>query len=208
MHDLRTTYPMARAVIRHLQWVSMLPPLLDIYMRDPVKQIFKIEFDNKTTSYFSLVSPTRIRVVPPIPDFRRINIYVEPFSLNTAGVKVTVEGEKFVTGPERLLQVITRLWMTQPGTIMDNEELGMFVGQKDMNEVGSDGVPYLITQRVEAIKTYIMRAQKGQAVPDSERLIDLQILNLLSLPGSPFYNIYLNVQTAAGALVHILSTEG
>jgi hypothetical protein len=198
---------LAKAVILKMAWVSMSPPLLDIYVKDPVKQVFSLWFDNKQSDVYGMMSPTRIRVTPPTPEFRKINVFVEPYSLNAAGVRVALEGAKYISGAERLLQVIARLWMTEPGTMMDAEGVGILVTQKDVNAVGVAGAPYLITERLERMKSLILKLQRGRLLSDDETLLDIKLLAAIMLGDTPSAQVYTRVITVAGSLPLTLSTE-
>jgi len=207
VHDIRATWPQAKAVILRMEWISVTPPTLDVYVKDPIKDVTAIYLDSRKADLYVIMTPTRLRISPDVADFRAITIYVEPYSLNEAGIRVALDGQKYVSGPERLLQMIARMWMTQVGSVMDHEGIGTLVTQQDMNNVGSEGIPYLVTERVQQMKTLILANQASQNIMDSERLVDLQVAVVVALPGTAYVNVYMRITTAAGNLVLTLSTE-
>ena len=209
MHDLKTTRPVAKATILKLEWVSMTPPSLDIYLRDEIKDVTGIYLDGISVDTWILLAPNKIRALPPVPDFHRISVYVEPYSLHSAGVQVALEPNQFIAGPDRLLQLICRLWMTAVGSIMDHSGVGILVTQTDMNEVGLEGLPYLVTERVKRMEDTILLVQQAQKprLMDNETLSSLELLMVLTLPGTMSVGVYMRAITMAGSLLGHLSTE-
>jgi len=181
---------------------------LDIYVRDEIKDVTAIYLDGISVTTWVLMGPNKIRALPPVPDFGRISVYVEPYSLHSAGVQVTLEPSQFLAGPDRLLQLICRLWLTEVGSIMDHSGVGILVTQTDMNEVGLEGLPYLITERVKRMEETILTTQRGQEnLMNNETLESLEVLTLLTLPGTLSVAVYMRAITRAGSLLVHLSTE-
>ena len=208
MHDLKTTYPVTQADIERLQWVDVSPPSMDIYIRDEVRQITGVYFDTVAADSWAVLSPTRIRVLMPVPVFRRVIVYAEPYSLDKAGVKVALAENRYVSGPERLLQIISRMWLTEHGSIMDNVGLGTLISQSDLNDVGTEGIAYLVSERIVALEEAIKYVQKSQRrLQDNETLLRLEIVTVLVIPGATAVSVYMRAITKAGNLLVHLSTE-
>ena len=205
---MKTTSPVAQAEIARLQWVDVAPPSMDIYMRDEVREVTGVYFDSVAADTWVMMSPVRIRVLMPLQSFRHIKVYVEPYSLDKAGVKVKLAENRYVSGPERLLQVISRAWLTRPGSIMDHAGLGILITQEDLNDVGTDGIPYLVSERVSSLEKAIQHVQKGQPrLQDNEILDRLEVVTVVVLPGTNAVGVYMRVVTPAGNLLIHLSTE-
>lgn len=208
MLDLKLTRPVAKATIMKMELVGDDPATLEITTLDKSKDILSIHFDGKPSGAWALMSPNRVRVVLPTLDFTRVTIVVEPYSLNLAGVKVICEGNKFVQGPERLLQAIARMWMTETGSIMDSEGLGGLVTQRELNDADEVNLPYIIADKVSRIEEAFKAVQANQVgLMDVEKLVRIEILSVIRLPNVRGVTIFSRVITKGGSLVAFLSTE-
>jgi hypothetical protein len=154
-----------------------------------------------------MVTPNRVRVLVPNPGFSKVQVFVEPYNLNAAGVRVEFEGNRFVRGPERLLQIVSRFWMTEEDSVMDYPGIGAKPSPQEMNDA-SDRLPYLISAKAARMSDYIVRAQKSQTgLMDSERLVRIDVVACFSISGMTGVSVFLRIVTRAGSLMAYLSTE-
>jgi hypothetical protein len=206
MKDTRVIWPEIAVVCAGPPTVlSRQPLMLRLPFRSELDDVTRFQCDGQDVTDYVL-APNRLSVTfyPPAGVYpESLALFGRPRNLHGAYGRFGLRGPHAAVGPEKLLQMIYRLWNIAPGDLLGREDV---YGQPDLRDAGPGYVPLIQAALYRIAQTIIQRQRRQPNLPASERLLRLDVLEIVRLAeGST--RISLAITTPAGSVVRQMSVE-
>jgi hypothetical protein len=184
MIDLQNIYVLDTIDVSHVELFSTSPTILTVRGED-FSNVSFIEV-NGVDVVFDVVSAKELLVTlpPELSDtpLQTLNVFSKSPTITSKASMFSYEigsNPKFVDGPAKVLMHVLKVMLTTPGTDIDDPELGgnlQNMGGGRVNLASPYSLAAKVVIMVNSVATQIAARQSNLALPQNEKLRDIEIL--------------------------------